>query len=71
MLQYFDSIRKIIENNPSAYAVVVFNREGTVEYCMSRYAEQGFAWLVPTIIGFFLGALIYKVTGKESIPYPF
>ena len=45
MLQYFDSIRKIIENNPSAYAVVVFNREGTVEYCMSRYAEQGFAWL--------------------------
>ncbi len=40
MLQYFDSIRKIIENNPSAYAVVVFNREGTVEYCMSRYAEH-------------------------------
>lgn len=34
-------------------------------------AEQGFAWLVPTIIGFFVGALIYKVTGKESIPYPF
>jgi hypothetical protein len=40
MLQYFDSIRKIIENNPSAYAIVVFNREGTVEYCIFRLPSR-------------------------------
>ena len=33
------------------------------------FARQGFAWVVPTIIGFFVGAVIYKVRGKESIPY--
>lgn len=33
------------------------------------FARQGFAWAVPTIIGFFVGAVIYKVRGKESIPY--
>lgn len=32
-------------------------------------AQQGFAWVVPTIIGFFVGALIYKVTGRKSLPY--
>ena len=34
-------------------------------------ASQGFAWLVPSIVGFIVGAVIYKVTGKESVPYPF
>ena len=33
------------------------------------FARQGFAWVVPTIIGFFVGVVIYKVRGKESIPY--
>ena len=33
------------------------------------FARQGFVWAVPTIIGFFVGAVIYKVRGKESIPY--
>ena len=33
------------------------------------FARPGFAWVVPTIIGFFVGAVIYKVRGKESIPY--
>lgn len=33
------------------------------------FARLGFAWVVPTIIGFFVGAVIYKVRGKESIPY--
>ena len=33
------------------------------------FARQGFAWAVPTIIGFFVGAVIYKVRGKKSIPY--
>ena len=33
------------------------------------FARQGFAWAVPTIIGFFVGAVIYKVRRKESIPY--
>ena len=33
------------------------------------FTRQGFAWAVPTIIGFFVGAVIYKVRGKESIPY--
>lgn len=33
------------------------------------FAENGFSWLIPTIIGFIVGAVIYKVTGKESIPY--
>lgn len=32
-------------------------------------AQQGFAWVIPTIIGFFVGALIYKVTGRKSLPY--
>ena len=32
-------------------------------------AEAGFSWIVPTIIGFIVGALIYRVTGKESKPY--
>lgn len=32
-------------------------------------AQQGFAWVVPTIIGFIAGTVIYKVMGKESIPY--
>lgn len=36
---------------------------------MIPFAEQGFAWVVPTIIGFIAGSVIYKVTGKESLPY--
>ena len=33
------------------------------------FAREGFAWVVPTIIGFIVGALVYKVTGRESLPY--
>lgn len=32
-------------------------------------ARQGFAWLIPTLIGFIAGAVMYKVTGKKSVPY--
>ncbi len=35
------------------------------------FSEAGFTWLVPTIIGFFAGAIIFKLMGKESIPYKF
>lgn len=33
------------------------------------FASQGFAWLVPAVIGYIVGALIYKIRGKESVPY--
>ena len=36
---------------------------------MIPFAKQGFAWVVPTIIGFIVGAVTYKVTGRESVPY--
>ena len=32
-------------------------------------AELGFAWVVPTVIGFIAGSLIYKITGRKSQPY--
>ena len=32
-------------------------------------ARQGFAWLIPTLIGFVAGAVIYKVNGKKSLSY--
>lgn len=36
---------------------------------MIPLARQGFAWVIPTIIGFIVGAVWYKVTGKKSLPY--
>lgn len=32
-------------------------------------AKQGFAWLIPTILGYIVGAVIYKFKKKESIAY--
>ena len=32
-------------------------------------ARQGFAWLIPTLIGFVAGTVIYKVNGKKSLSY--
>ena len=32
-------------------------------------AKQGFAWLIPTILGYVIGAVIYKFKKKESIAY--
>lgn len=58
MLRYFDSIKEIIDNNPSTYAVVVFNREGTVEYCMSRYTEP---FSLESITKYLLGKNIYSL----------
>ena len=32
-------------------------------------AKQGFAWLIPTILGYVIGAVVYKFKKKESIAY--
>ncbi|MBM6760637.1 branched-chain amino acid transport system II carrier protein [Megamonas hypermegale] len=32
-------------------------------------AKQGFAWLIPTILGYIIGASVYKLKKKESIAY--
>ena len=58
MLRYFDSIRKIMEDNPYAYAVLVFNRAGTVEYCMSRYTEP---FSLESITKYLVGKNIYSL----------
>lgn len=36
---------------------------------MIPLANAGFAWLVPTIIGFFAGSIYWKAAGKDSLPY--
>lgn len=36
---------------------------------MIPFAKQGFSWVIPTIIGFFAGSVIYRATGKKSLPY--
>ena len=35
---------------------------------MIPLSEYGFDWLIPTVIGFIVGAIIWKVLGKESKP---
>ena len=32
-------------------------------------AKQGFAWLIPTILGYVIGAVVYKFKKKESVAY--
>lgn len=36
---------------------------------MIPFASSGFAWLIPSVAGFVIGAVIYKILGKESLPY--
>ena len=31
-------------------------------------SSYGFDWLIPTVIGFIVGAVVWKVLGKESKP---
>ena len=35
---------------------------------MIPLSNYGFDWLIPTIIGFIVGAVIWKALGKESKP---
>ena len=35
---------------------------------MIPLSEYGFDWLIPTVIGFIVGAVIWKALGKESKP---
>ena len=36
---------------------------------MIPLAREGFAWVIPTIIGFIVGAVVFKALKKESVPY--
>ena len=53
-----------------ASGMIPFDLSGVMDLIyLIPFAKQGFAWVVPSMLGFVLGAAAYKIMGKESVPY--
>lgn len=65
VMAFFDAL-----NQAAATGLIPFDVSGLMNVIgIIPFANQGFAWVIPTIVGFCVGAAYWKISGKESLPY--